>query len=145
MKIIRNSKAHWQGDITSGKGQIEFGSKAYIGPYSFKDRFEEGNATNPEELIAAAHAGCFSMALSGELTKNGYKGIDINTQAYVELGKDKNGFVITSISLKAEVSVQDIDNTKLNEIASSAKHNCPISKALSALPISLILNGTELQ
>lgn len=145
MSIIRNSKAEWQGDLTSGEGFIDLGSGVYSGPYTFKSRLEETAATNPEELIAAAHAGCFSMALSAELTKLGAKDINIKTKAAVTLQQNAEGLHIAEIHLFTNATVQNIDDTQLRQTALSAKKNCPVSKALSAVNIRLTFNDTELK
>ena len=144
MNIIRQSKAVWQGDLTTGKGRIDFGSGAFSGSYTFKDRTENTAATNPEELIAAAHAGCFSMALSAELTKKNFKDIDIKTQADVTLSKNEYGFYVAGIHLQSHATVKGIDEHELQTVAINAKKNCPISKALSSIPISLTFNGIDL-
>jgi lipoyl-dependent peroxiredoxin len=133
----RSSEAVWEGDLMAGRGTIKIGSGAWEGPYSFKSRFEDGAGTNPEELIAAAHAGCYSMALSGALTKAGLPPKRIETKAKVDLRKEEAGFRITSIHLTTKASVPGIDNAKFQEIAETAKKNCPVSKVLSGAEISL--------
>ena len=145
MSIIRDSKAEWQGDLTSGEGFIDLGSGVYSGPYTFKSRLEERSATNPEELIAAAHAGCFSMALSAELTKLGAKDINIRTKASVTLQQNSEGFYISGIHLFTKATVQNINDTQLRQTALHAKKNCPVSRALSAIEISLTFNDVELK
>lgn len=142
MEIIRQSKAQWKGEILSGSGHLNFGSASFSGPYSFKDRIAETSPlTNPEELIAAAHAGCFSMAFSLELTKEGAKGIDIQTVAKVHLKKTVDGFSLSEIHLETQVTAQEISEKRLNEIAVFAKKNCPVSKALACVTITLTVNG----
>jgi len=133
----RASEAVWDGDLMSGRGTIKIGSGAWEGPYSFKSRFEDGAGTNPEELIAAAHAGCYSMALSGALSKAGSPPKRIETKAKVDLRKEDAGFRIASIHLTTKASVPGIDSTKFQEIAEQAKKNCPVSKVLSGAEISL--------
>jgi osmotically inducible protein OsmC len=133
----RASTAVWEGDIQGGKGTMTIGSGAWTGPYSFKSRFEDGAGTNPEELIAAAHAGCYSMALSGALTRNGTPPTKIETKAKVELKKEEAGFRIASIQLTTKADVPGIDAAKFQEIAETAKKNCPVSKVLAAAEISL--------
>jgi lipoyl-dependent peroxiredoxin len=133
----RSSTAVWNGDIMSGDGTMKLGTGAWEGPYSFKSRFEDGKGTNPEELIAAAHAGCFSMALSGALTKAGHPPEKIETTADVALVKDGEGFKIPTIKLKTSVKVAGLDEAKFQEIAKAAKENCPVSKVLAGAEISL--------
>lgn len=131
----RNANAIWKGDLKSGKGTMKFGSGAFEGSYTFASRFEEGTGTNPEELIGAAHAGCFSMALSNELAKAGFTPESVETTAAVTL--DAGAGAITKIKLTASANVPDIDNDKFQEIANGAKENCPVSKALGGVTISL--------
>jgi lipoyl-dependent peroxiredoxin len=133
----RSSQAVWEGDVQSGRGTIKIGSGAWEGPYSFKSRFENGAGTNPEELIAAAHSGCFSMALSSALTKAGHPPKRIDTVAKVALEKSGDAFSIPRIQLETKASVPGIDAAKFNEIAEQAKKNCPVSKVLSGAEISL--------
>ena len=133
----RSSTAVWEGDIMQGKGTMKIGSGAWEGPYSFKSRFEDGKGTNPEELIAAAHAGCFSMALSGALTKAGSPPTRIETTAKVGLEKVADGFKIPSIHLETKAKVPGLDDAKFQEIAELAKKNCPVSKVLSGAEITL--------
>ena len=133
----RSSTAVWNGDIMSGDGTMKLGGGAWEGPYSFKSRFEDGKGTNPEELIATAHAGCFSMALSGALTKAGHPPEKIETTADVALVKDGEGFKIPTIKLKTAVKVAGLDEAKFQEIAKAAKENCPVSKVLAGAEISL--------
>jgi lipoyl-dependent peroxiredoxin len=133
----RASEAVWEGDLQSGRGTMKIGSGAWEGPYSFKSRFEEGAGTNPEELIAAAHAGCYSMALSGALTKAGSPPKSVQTKAKVELRKEESGFRISNIHLTTTASVPGIDAAKFQELAEQAKKNCPVSKVLSGAEISL--------
>ena len=133
----RSATAVWNGDIMSGNGTMKLGTGAWEGPYSFKSRFEDGKGTNPEELIAAAHAGCFSMALSGALTKAGHPPEKIETSADVALVKDGEGFKIPSIKLKTAVKAAGLDEAKFQEIAKAAKENCPVSKVLAAAEITL--------
>ena len=133
----RASTAIWEGDVQSGNGTMTIGNGAWTGPYSFKSRFEDGKGTNPEELIAAAHAGCYSMALSGALTRNSTPPKKIETKASVDLRKEEAGFRITKIHLVTTASVPDIDAAKFSEIAEQAKKNCPVSKVLAAAEITL--------
>jgi len=133
----RTAQAIWQGNLIEGKGTMAFGSKAYEGPYSFRSRFEDGTGTNPEELIGAAHAGCFSMALSGALGKAGYTPERIQTSARVHLEKVGDGFKITRIDLSTEAKVPGIDAGRFLEQAEAAKKGCPVSQALAGVDIRL--------
>lgn len=132
---VRNGEAVWRGDLPSGTGQVQFGS--FSAAYSFSSRFKEGAGTNPEELIAAAHAACFSMALSNELAKAGFTPTRVETKASAHLEVGEGGASITKIELNCEAEVPNIDEAKFMEIANGAKVGCPVSKALSATPISL--------
>ena len=135
--IKRTAEAVWQGDLKDGKGNLELGSGAFKGQYSFSSRFEEGKGTNPEELIAAAHAGCFSMALSADLSKAGYTVEEIRTEASVSMEKGDGGFAITGVKLVSKARVKDITMDEFSNFASGAKKNCPVSKALAAVDIRL--------
>ena len=135
--ITRHSDAQWLGSVTEGSGTVKLGSGAYEGPYSFKSRFESGTGTNPEELIAAAHAGCFSMALSAALTGAGHPPTRIHTTANVKLEKDGAGFTITGIDLETEGQVPGIDDATFQKVAEEAKKTCPVSKALAGPKITL--------
>src|SRR5947209_20225781 len=108
--ITRHSEAEWLGDLMKGRGSVKLGSGAYDGPYSYKSRFESGTGTNPEELIAAAHAGCFSMALSAALTGAGHPPTRIHTTAGVSLEQAGGAFTITRIDLETEGEVPGIDD-----------------------------------
>lgn len=134
---VRKSDAVWQGDLRSGKGTMRLGSGAFQGAYSFASRFEEETGTNPEELIVAAHAGCYSMALSADLSKAGFMVTRIWTTAAVTLGKVDGKSRITNIHLSVEGEVPDISREKFLELAEAAKTNCPVSVALSAIDITL--------
>jgi osmotically inducible protein OsmC len=133
----RSSTAVWEGDIQSGNGTMTIGNDVWTGPFSFKSRFEDGKGTNPEELIAAAHAGCYSMALSGALTKANSPPTRIQTKAKVDLRKEETGFRIAKIHLTTTAAIPSIDNAKFQEIAETAKKNCPVSKVLSGAEITL--------
>ena len=135
--IKRTAKAIWQGDLKDGSGSLELGSGAFKGKYSFTSRFEDGAGTNPEELIGAAHAGCFSMALSSELSKAGYTVEEINTEAIVSMEKGEEGFGITRVKLVSQARVKDIEMEEFAKFASGAKQNCPVSRALSGVDILL--------
>jgi len=134
---IRKADAVWEGDLRNGNGTMRLESGAYQGAYSFSSRFEEGTGTNPEELIGAAHAGCFSMALSADLTKAGFLVKRIATQAAVTLGKVDGKSRITNIHLAVEAEVPDLRFKEFLEIAEGTKSNCPVSVALSAVEITL--------
>lgn len=136
---IRNATAGWQGTLREGKGSMSFGSGdyAYRGPYSFVSRFEEGEGTNPEELIGAALAGCFSMALSGDLGKAGYDPVSVRTEAEVHLERVDDAPTITRIQLNTAVEVEGINDDEFQEIAQGAKKNCPVSRALGTVNIEL--------
>jgi osmotically inducible protein OsmC len=133
----RTADAVWEGGLKDGRGRIKLSSGAYEGQYSFGSRFENGTGTNPEELIAAAHAGCFSMALSAGLGKAGFTPKSIRTTARVSLEKVGDGFKITKIVLQTEASIPNIDERTFREQADKAKSGCPVSQALSATPIEL--------
>lgn len=129
----RSANALWQGDLKTGKGQISSESGAFKEmPYSFKTRFEDAPGTNPEELIAAAHAGCFSMALSAELGKAGLKAKEIHTTATVSLEKEGSGFKIGKIHLQTRGSLENGHQEQFLAAAKQAKENCPVSKLLNA-------------
>lgn len=132
---VRKANAKWEGNLKDGKGEMRFGSGAFEGRYSFASRFEEGEGTNPEELIGAAHAGCFSMALAGGLTSAGFEPKSIQTTANVHLEKLEGGFSITRVHLETEAEVPGIDENTFQERAKSAKDSCPVSMALGGLEI----------
>lgn len=134
---VRTSEATWEGNLKEGKGKMKVGAGAYEGPFSFASRFESGGGTNPEELIAAAHAGCFSMALSAGLGKNGFNPKRVKTVAKAHLEKVGEGFKITRIELNSEAEVPGIDKAKFNEIAEATKKGCPVSQALAGTEITL--------
>ncbi|MBD3217800.1 MAG: OsmC family peroxiredoxin [candidate division Zixibacteria bacterium] len=134
---VRNANAVWEGDLKEGKGKMKLGTGAYIGSYSFGSRFADDVGTNPEELIGAAHSGCFSMALSKILGDEGFKIDKIDTTAKVTLEQQDQGFTIVSSELTTEGDVRDIDESKFVEFAEKAKENCPVSKALAGVKITL--------
>lgn len=137
----RTATAQWRGDGQTGTGTLSTQSGVFEAqPYSFKTRFgdEDGKSgTNPEELIAAAHAGCFTMALSFALAKAGFTAEVLETEAAVEVKPSDGGFSFTGITLKLKANVPGIDVAQFEELAKGAKENCPVSKALSAVPITL--------
>lgn len=137
----RKATAVWKGNGKDGKGSLSSSNNFFDNtPYSAKSRFEneDGKAgTNPEELIAAAHAGCFTMALSFQVQGKGYTADELTTVATVVLEKEGEGFSITGITLDLDGKVSGMDQNEFEELAKTAKENCPVSKALSAVPISL--------
>ena len=134
---LRSASAVWEGDLKSGKGRMRLGSGAYEGAYSFASRFQEGTGTNPEELIGAAHAGCFSMALSAGLSAAGFAPKSIQTEAKVHLEKAGEGFRISRIELQTNAEIPGIDAAIFQQQAEKAKENCPVSKALAGVQIEL--------
>ena len=133
----RNADATWEGNLKEGKGTMRLAGGAYNGPYSFASRFESGTGTNPEELIAAAHAGCFSMAFSHGLAQAGFTPKRVHTTAKVHLEKTADGFGIPKIELVTEANVPNIDEKKFQEEADKAKRNCPVSKLFKGADITL--------
>ncbi|MBW3554757.1 MAG: OsmC family protein [Gemmatimonadetes bacterium] len=134
---VRSADARWNGKLKDGNGTMRMGGGGWEGPYSFASRFEEGQGTNPEELIAAAHAGCFSMALSGELGKAGHDPKSVATTAKVHLNKSDAGFSITRIHLETQAEVPGLDAGEFQKLAEAAKKGCPVSRALQAVEITL--------
>ena len=134
---IRTAEAKWEGNLKAGKGKMAFGSGAFEGAYSFSSRFEEGQGTNPEELIAAAHAGCFSMAFSNELDKAGFPPESVETEAAVSLENVDGGFKITKVELATIGVVPGISEEQFKEIAEQASKGCPVSQALKAIEINV--------
>ncbi|MBK6712037.1 MAG: OsmC family protein [Chloroflexi bacterium] len=131
---VRTATAAWEGTLKEGKGVMRLQSGAYEGPYTWASRFADGPGTNPEELLGAAHAGCYSMFLSALLTGNGTPPVRVETTAKVHLGE---GPTITNIDLICNVQVPDISEEKFQELAQAAKEKCPVSKVLAAAEISL--------
>ena len=130
----RTANAVWEGSLTGGNGTMRMASGAYEGPYSFQSRFQEGDGTNPEELIAAAHAGCFSMALSADLGRAGHQAETVETTATVHLDQlPAGGFGITRIVLDTRARVPGVDRDEFQQIAAQTKDNCPVSQALAAV------------
>ena len=128
----RTANAVWEGTLREGNGTMKFGT--FEGAYSFPSRFEEGEGTNPEELLGAAHAGCFSMAFSGGLTRAGYPPTRVSTTARVHVERGDSGFKITTIELDTEAEVPGIDEATFQEQAEAAKKGCPVSQALASVP-----------
>jgi osmotically inducible protein OsmC len=129
----RIASAEWNGSLQEGQGTMRMASGAYEGPYSFQSRFQEADGTNPEELIAAAHAGCFSMALSGDLGRAGYQPEHVETTATVHLELGDAGPRIARIDLDTRASVPGISAEEFQQVAEGTKENCPVSKALAAV------------
>lgn len=136
--IIRTAEALWEGNLKHGKGKMKLGSGAFEGNYSFGSRFEHEPGTNPEELIGAAHAGCFSMALSMILEQAGYTVDYIRTKARVTIDKAGEGFKITTVDLETEGQVPGIDEKTFRDKAEAAKKGCPVSMALAGVDIRLV-------
>ncbi|MGB4595515.1 MAG: OsmC family peroxiredoxin, partial [Anaerolineaceae bacterium] len=128
----RKAKAKWEGTLREGKGVIKFAD--YEGPYTYQSRFEEGKGINPEQLIAAAHAGCFTMAFNSALEKAGFLAEEVETEAFVTLGKIGDANRITKIHLVTEAKVSGISEEEFLQLAEGAKVGCPISAALAAVP-----------
>ncbi|HEY1728972.1 MAG TPA: OsmC family protein [Candidatus Baltobacteraceae bacterium] len=136
-QIVRKANIHWEGDIAHGRGKISTESGKVAAEYSFGTRFSGEPGTNPEELLGASHAACFTMALSAELTRAGHAPKSINTAALVHLEKAGDGYEIPSIELTTNVSADGLSDADFQKLAVQAKENCPLSKALRAVPISL--------
>ena len=133
----RTAEAVWNGSLMEGKGQLSVGSKAFSGAYDWKMRSGDAPGTNPEELLGAAHAGCFSMALSHMLAGAGFKNTRVNTTAKVAFEKVGEGFAITRIDLTTDATVPGADDATFQKHANNAKTGCPVSKALASVPINL--------
>jgi osmotically inducible protein OsmC len=134
---VRKADAVWRGNLREGAGELALESGAFRGPYTFRSRFEQGKETNPEELIGAAHAGCFTMAMTAALSKAGITPDEIRTTASVHLVQDKDGVRIPRIELVTRARIPGIDAQKFAGIAEDAKKNCPVSKALAGVEITL--------
>ena len=134
---IRKAEAGWTGSLREGRGEIALESGAFRGPYTFKSRFEDGKETNPEELLGAAHAGCFTMALTALLARQQLAPTRIHTTASVHLEQVPGGFSIPRIELRTRATIPGIDAAKFAALAADAKQNCPVSKALAGVEISL--------
>lgn len=138
---VRSSHAVWEGTLKEGQGSMKVGAGHYEGPFTYASRFETGDGTNPEELIGAAHAGCYSMFLSALLSNNGFAPTKISTTADVHLGRDDAGPAITKIVLTCEATVPDLTAEQFDDFAAKAKAGCPISKALGGVG-EIVLNAT---
>lgn len=135
--MARQGMAEWKGDLKGGSGHVKLGSGVYEGDYSFATRFEDKPGTNPEEMVGAAHAGCYSMALANSLAGAGFVANSIHTTADVHLGKDDKGFLITRIDLTVVGDVPNVDDKTFQEHAEKTKTGCIISRALAATPMTL--------
>lgn len=134
---VRRADATWKGSLQEGTGSFRTGSGAVEGTYTFGTRFEDAPGTNPEELIGAAHAGCYSMALSGGLGRAGATDISIATTADVTIEKLEAGFTITGIHLQTRVSAAGVGEEEFQKVAAATKDACPVSRALASVPITL--------
>jgi osmotically inducible protein OsmC len=134
---VRNAEAVWEGNLREGKGTVKLGSGAFEGAYSFASRFEEGTGTNPEELIGAAYAGCFSMALSADLERSGYTAKRIHTTAKVHLETVDGKPTITRIHIDTEAEVPGIDERDFLDQAKATKRGCPVARALTGVEIAM--------
>jgi osmotically inducible protein OsmC len=140
----RKGEATWTGDLKAGRGNVRLGSGAFEGPYSFASRFEDGRGTNPEELLGAAHAGCFTMALSHALATAGHTPTSVTTTATVHLVKGATGFSITGIDLVTRGVVPGVSAETFQRLAEETKTGCIVSRALAAVPMTLdaqLVNG----
>jgi osmotically inducible protein OsmC len=135
--MARQAEAEWKGDLKGGTGRVKLGSGAYEGAYSFTSRFENGKGANPEELIGAAHAGCFSMALANSLATAGFTPTSIHTNADVHLGKDDKGFMVNLIELKVDAVVPKVDEATFQQHVEKTKVGCIISRALASVPTTV--------
>lgn len=136
--VTRTARAQWTGNVPDGEGSVALGSGAFEGPYGFRSRMGDGQTgTNPEELIGAAHAGCFSMALSLALTQAGHPPESIRTRAKVHLEQRDGGYVIPLVELETDAQVPGIDDARFQALANDAKLNCPVSRALAGVEIRL--------
>lgn len=131
------AQAKWNGNLKKGDGSIKLPTTDKEFPFNFSSRFEDGKGTNPEELIAAAHAGCFSMAFSGLLADNGYNPKSVTTTAEVTIDKVGDGFKITRSTLNTVGDIPEIEEDEFLKLAQAAKENCPVSQALDAIDITL--------
>jgi len=132
---VRNAKSEWNGTLKDGKGTMNFSN--YSGPFTFKSRFEEGTGTNPEELVGAAHSGCYSMFLAALISGEGLTPESVETSASVHLGKDETGPVITIIDLDCKVKCSGLSQEKFQELSQAAKEKCPISRLVAPTEVKL--------
>jgi lipoyl-dependent peroxiredoxin len=134
---VRTAEAHWEGTLKEGNGNVKLGSGAFEGAYNFVSRFEGSAQANPEELLGAAHAACYSMALNAGLERAGFTAQYVHTTANVHLTKGDSGFGISKIELTTEAAVPNLDDAKFQEFAADTLKNCIISRALSAVEMSV--------
>jgi osmotically inducible protein OsmC len=132
--MARTAEAEWKGDLKGGNGRVKLGSGAYEGDYSFHSRFEDGKGANPEELIGAALAGCYSMALANSLAQAGFPATSVKTSAAVHLGKDDIGFMVNLIELTVAASVPSVDQATFDQHVAKTNTGCIIKRALGAVP-----------
>ena len=132
---VRTAKSQWNGTLKDGKGTMNFSN--YSGPYTFKSRFEEGSGTNPEELVGAAHSGCYSMFLAALIAGEDLSAESVETTARVHLGKDDIGPVVTTIELDCTVKCEGLSQDKFQELSAAAKEKCPISRLVAAADVKL--------
>lgn len=137
MTTVRKGEAEWKGGVPEGSGSVSVQSGAFKGSYGFKSRMEDGPGTNPEELIGAAHAACYSMALSLALAQAGHVPKSVHTTSKVHLEKRDDGYMIPLIELVTEGDVPGIDNEEFQKLANATKTGCPVSKALAAVEMTL--------
>lgn len=135
---VRTAKSKWNGTLNDGQGTMNFSN--YSGPFTFRSRFEEGSGTNPEELVGAAHSGCYSMFLAALISGEGLTPESVETTAKVHLGKDDVGPVITTIELDCQVKCEGLSQEKFQELSVAAKEKCPISRLVAAADIKLNAN-----
>lgn len=135
---VRTAKSQWNGTLNDGQGTMNFSN--YSGPFTFKSRFEEGSGTNPEELVGAAHSGCYSMFLAALISGEGLTPESVETTAKVHLGKDDVGPVVTTIELDCQVKCDGLSQEKFQELSAAAKEKCPISRLVAAADIKLNAN-----
>jgi len=132
---VRKARSQWNGTLKDGKGVMNFSN--YSGPFTFKSRFEEGSGTNPEELVGAAHSGCYSMFLAALISGEGLTPQSVETTATVHLGKDETGPVITTIELDTQVKCEGLTQEKFEELSLAAKAKCPISRLVAPTEVKL--------
>lgn len=137
VRVRRRAHASWQGTVPDGGGRIELGSSAFEGPFSLKARVEDTAATNPEELIGAGHAGCYTMSLANLLEESGHPVTDLRTTAKVHLDEQEQGFSITKIELDTVGEVPGVDDAEFRRLAEEAKATCPVSRALAGTEIAV--------
>jgi osmotically inducible protein OsmC len=133
----RNAEATWQGTLKEGSGSVKLGSGTFEGPFTWASRFDTGAETNPEELLGAAHAGCFTMALNNRLFTNGFAPVRVHTVAQVALEKGESGMSISHIHLVTEAEIPNIDEATFKQHAEATKDTCIVSRALASVPMTI--------